>query len=213
MAVLKDVVFAYVKIQAPSQKYQTEGKENTEWTVDCVISEKDAKAWKKKFKKQPPKEFENDDFEKIFKIKPPYPDQEEQFVVKLKKNTHFKDRESGKMVPLDKKVRPKVLEKIGTSDSGKPLLQDVTSTKLVSNGSKGVVQYDEITNDFGTFAKLKNIRVDELIEYKQADNVDELGDLTDTGEEDVHQEDDDFGSEDSGSKDAPFDPDEDDADY
>jgi len=211
MAVLKDVVFAYTKLAVPNQKYQTEGKENTEWTVDCIVSEKDAKAWKKKFKKQPPKEFENDEFEKIFKIKPPFPDQEEQFVVKLKKNTHFKDRDSGEMVPFDKKMRPKVLEKIGTSDSGKPLLQDVTHTKLVSNGSKGVAQYDEITNDFGTFAKLKNIRVDELIEYKQADNVDELGDMTES-QQDVSEDQDD--DSDFGSEDAPFDPDDDDdADY
>ncbi|MNR54526.1 hypothetical protein D3C85_1747270 [compost metagenome] len=57
---------------------------------------------------------------------------------------------------------------------------DITKDKLVSNGSKGVVSYDEVTNDFGTFAKLKAVRVDHLIEYKKAGgaaNYDELGEV------------------------------------
>jgi hypothetical protein len=212
MAVLKDVVFAYVKIQAPTNKYQSD---ETEWTVDCVISEKAAKAWKKQFKKQPPKEFDNDDFEKIFKIKPPYPDQEEQFVVKLKKATHFKDKQSGEMVAIPKKAEPKVFENINTPE--KPKMIDVTKKKLVSNGSTGVVLYEVIENTFGTFAKLKAIRVDNLIEYKGNDSMDELGEVVDAGG-DEPDDDAEFGSveKSSDSDDAPFEPDDDyddDVDY
>ncbi|QDP60408.1 MAG: hypothetical protein GOVbin1096_36 [Prokaryotic dsDNA virus sp.] len=220
MAVLKDVVLAYVKIQQPAQKYETEGAQNTEWTVDCIIDEKTAKRWKKEFKKQPPKEFDNKEFKEVFKIDPPYPEQEEQYVVKLKKDTHYKDKETGRLKQFDPKYRVKVYEKIGLSEDGKPLLKDITKLKLVSNGSTGVVMYDVITNKFGTFAKLKAVRVDNLIEYQAADSVDELGEVVEGGDyssEPEDADDDDFGSDagdaEGDDDDAPFDPDEDDSDY
>lgn len=215
MAVLKNVVLAYVKIQQPAQKFETEGSQNTEWSVDCVISKEAAKLWKKQFKKQPPKEFSNDEFKKVFKIDPPFEGQDEQFVVKIKKDTHYKDRETGRLKPFDPKYRAKVFEKIGLSEEGKPLLKDITKSKLISNGSEGVVMYDVVSNKYGTFAKLKAVRVDKLIEYQAGDNVDELGEVVD-GDEDIDQEDDDgFGNEDDGDDgDAPFDPDnDDDPDY
>lgn len=218
MAVLKDVVLAYVKIQQPAQKFETEGPQHTEWTVDCIVDEKTAKRWKKEFKKQPPKEFDNKEFKEVFKIDPPYPDQEEQFVIKLKKDTHYKDRETGRLKQFDPKYRVKLYEKIGLSEDGKPLLKDITKLKMVSNGSTGVVMYDVITNNYGTFAKLKAVRVDDLIEYQAADSVDELGEIVEGGEyteaEDAGDED--FGADagDAGDNDdAPFNPDEPDSDY
>lgn len=216
MAVLENVVFAYVKIQQPAQKYETEGKENTEWTVDCIVSEKAAKEWKKKFRKQAPKEFDNEQFKEIFKIDPPYPDQDEQYVIKLKKPTHYEDKESGKMKPLDPKMRAKVFENI--NPEGNPKLVDVTKRKLIQNGSEGVVLYDVLDNKYGTFAKLKAIRVDKLLEYVAQDNVDELGEIVDDGGSEIEDPSDaDFGSEesvdDSTEDDAPFDVEEDDDDY
>lgn len=214
MAVLKNVVLAYVKVQQPAQKFETEGPQNTEWSVDCVISEKDAKAWKKQFKKQPPKEFSNEEFKKVFRIDPPFADQDEQYVVKVKKDTHYKDKETGRLKQFDPKYRVKVYEKVGLTEDGKPLLKDITKSKLISNGSEGVVMYDVVSNKYGTFAKLKAVRVDKLIEYQAADNVDELGEVVD-GDEDIDQEED-FGTDDSGGDDdAPFDPDSDgdDSDY
>lgn len=202
MAVLKNVTFAYVKIQKPVQKYETEGKENMEWTVDCVIDEKAAKAWNKQFKKQKAKTFDNDEFKDTFKIDPPFPDQDEQFVVKVKKNTHYKDKESGDTVPFPDKFKAKVYENVGTIE--KPKLLDVTKTKLISNGSEGVVLYDIVENPkYGTFAKLKAIRIDNLIEYVAGDNMDELGELVE-GEEVDAEDVDDFGDVDD-DDDAPFD--------
>src|SRR5690606_5630507 len=135
---------------------------------------------------------------------------------KLKKDTHFKDKETGRLKPFDPKYRVKVYEKIGEKD-GKPLLKDITKEKLVSNGSVGCVMYDVISNSYGTFAKLKAVRVDELIEYQAGDSVDELGEVVESGDYSTDEDygsDEDFGSdEDSGEDDAPFDPDEPDSDY
>jgi len=206
MAVLKNVTLAYVKLQSPVQKFETEGHQNTEWSVDCVISKEDAKRWKTQFKKQPPREHTNEEFKKIFRIDPPFPDQEDQYVVKVKKDTHFKDRETQKLTPFEAKHRPKLFEKIGERD-GKPLLSDITKTKLVSNGSKGVVMYDIVTNKYGTFAKLKAVRVDDLIEYNAGSSVDELGEVVD-GDVTMPETDEDFGS-DMGEEEAPFEPDTD----
>lgn len=210
MAVLKDVVLAYVKIQQPSQKFETEGPQNTEWTVDCVVDEKTAKRWKKEFKKQPPKEFTNEEFKKVFKIDPPYPEQEEQFVIKLKKDTHYKDKETGRLKSFDVKYRVKLYEKIGLSEEGKALLADITKTKMASNGSTGMVMYDIVTNKFGTFAKLKAVRVDNLIEYQAADSVDELGEVVEAGDYSSQEDpDDDLGEvQGEAEEQAPFDPDE-----
>jgi len=170
MAVLKNVVFAYVKLQQPVKKFQSETE--FEYTVDCILSEKDAKAWKRKYKKQPPKEIPTEEFEKIFKIKPPYPDQEEQFVVKMKKPAQYRDRQTKEMKPIPDKAKPRVLV---PNDQGK--LDDITYDVLVSNGSEGVVQFEEISNDFGTFARLKAIRVDKLIPYSSGGDFSELGEV------------------------------------
>lgn len=165
MPVLNDVVFAYAKIAQADTKYQSTEKE---YSVDCVVPKSVAKDWNKKYPKQKSKEFDNADFERIFKIAPPF-DGDEQFVIKLKKPAQYKD---GTLLP--DAVKPRVFEK---GADGK--LVDITATKLVANGSKGVAQFDEVTNSFGTFAKLKAIRVDQLIEYKKggSDAFSELGDV------------------------------------
>lgn len=163
MPVLNDVVFAYAKIAQADTKYQSTEKE---YSVDCVVPKSVAKEWNKKYPKQKSKEFDNSDFERIFKIAPPF-DGDEQFVIKLKKPAQYKD---GTIIP--DALKPRVFEK---GEDGK--LLDITATKLVANGSKGVAQFDEVTNSFGTFAKLKAIRVDQLIEYKKGggDSFSELG--------------------------------------
>ena len=42
---------------------------------------------------------------------------------------------------------------------------------MIGNGSKGVVQYEVNSNDYGTFAKLLAIRVDELVVVEQGDSA------------------------------------------
>lgn len=172
MGTLNNVVFGYVKIQQADFKYGS--NTDKEYTVDCTVSKADAKAWNKAFPKQKAKEIDNDDYKTIFKIDPPFADQDEQYVIKLKKPAQYK--KDGETHPVPDQYRPRVFEK---GADGK--LVDITKDKLVSNGSKGVASYEENTNDFGTFARLKAIRVDELIEYKKAGggaNFDELGEVS-----------------------------------
>lgn len=163
-----NAVFGYVKLQQPDFKFGSTTEK--EFTVDCIVEKADAKAWNKKYPKQKAKELDRADFEKIYKIDAPY-EGDEIYVIKMKKPAQYKD-----LQPIPDALRPRVFEK---ADNGK--LVDITKDKLVSNGSKGVVSYDEVTNDFGTFAKLKAIRVDKLIEYKKAggaaNDFSELGDV------------------------------------
>ena len=142
----------YVKVHKPYTKYQSEDKE---FTLDLVISKDQAKQWKKDFKKQPPKEFDNDDFKNTFKIDPPFEDQDEQFVIKLKADAQYKDG-----TVKEKKFWPRVL----VMKDGAAV--DIAEGILVGNGSKVKVSYNVRSNDYGTFAKLKNILVLDLIEFE-----------------------------------------------
>ena len=145
-------VACYVKVHKPYTKYQSEDKE---FTLDLVISKEQAKQWKKDFKKQPPKEFDNDDFKNTFKIDPPFEDQDEQFVIKLKVEAQYKDG-----AVKEKKFWPRVL----VMEDGAAV--DIAEGILVGNGSKVKVSYNVRNNDFGSFAKLKNILVLDLIEFE-----------------------------------------------
>lgn len=170
MPVLNDVTFLYTKIARAELMY--ESKDRHEFSVDVAISKEQAKHWDKKYSKQKHKRIDNEDFVKIFKIDPPFPDQDEQYVVKLKKKAEYVDKDSGAIKPIPDQYRPRVFAK---GEDGK--LKDITTT-LIANGSKGAAQFDENTNSFGTFAQLKALRVDELIEYQAAGaSYDELGDV------------------------------------
>lgn len=167
---IENVVFGYVKIQVSDFKYQSNTEK--EWTVDCIVDKATAKKWNKEFPKQKAKEVDNEDFEKIFKIAPPF-DGDEQYIIKLKKPAQYK--KDGVLHPVPDQYRPRVFV---PNEEGK--LVDVTKDVLVSNGSKGVASFEVNTNDYGTFARLKAIRVDELIEYKKAGggaSFDELGEV------------------------------------
>lgn len=157
--ILHDVVFCYTKLRDPVFKYQS--KTEKEFTVDCVVDKATAKEWKKTFKKQPVKEFDNDEFEEIFKIAPPF-DNDEQYVIKLKAAAQYKD---GKVKPA--KYLPSVLVP-NTDDNSDAQFVDVTDDVLVSNGSTGKVSFSITTNDFGTFAQLGDILVENLIEYEES---------------------------------------------
>lgn len=168
MPILNNVVFAYTKLKKPVTKYQSTDKE---FIVDCIVDKATAKAWAKQYPKQKPKQIDTAEFEGIFKIPAPYPEQDEQFVIKMKRPAQYKDGN-----PLPEEYEPKVLVK---QPNGK--LKNVAKTVLVANGSKGVVEYDEISNDYGTFARLRNVRVDSLIEYQSATSS-ELGDIEEDDE-------------------------------
>lgn len=167
MPTINNVIFTYVKVQQADFKYGSNTEK--EYSVDCVVDKATAKQWNKEFQKQKAKEVDRADFERIYKIAPPT-DADEFYVIKLKKAAQYKDG-----TPIPDAVRPRVFV---PGSNGK--LQDVTKDILVANGSTGIVSYDVRENDFGKFASLKAIRVDNLIEYKKAGgaaNYDELGEV------------------------------------
>ena len=159
--ILNNTTLAFVKVAESDNKYQSE---DLEYSLNAVVSKADAKAFKKKFPKQSVKDYENDEFKEKFKIDPPFPDQDEQYVLKLSK-VHIKDG-----VEANPKYRPRVY-----LDDGEGNLTDITTSRLVANGSKGDVAYRVSENSFGTFAHLEGIRITELIEYKKAGAANPFG--------------------------------------
>lgn len=152
MAVQDNVVFAFVKIQRPV-KSMNEG--STEFTVDCIMSKADAKAWNKAHKGNAYKIYDNDEFlEKFHLDEIPFPDQDEQYAVKFKKYA------SKDGVSMPDELRPRVFEVV----NGKNV--DVTFSKLVANGSKGRVSFSTFSNSYGEFVQLTAIQVTSMIEYQ-----------------------------------------------
>ena len=151
--ILNNTTLAFVKVAESDKKYQSEDRE---YSLNAIVSKADAKAFKKKFPKQSVKDYENDEFKEKFKIDPPFPDQDEQYVLKLSK-VHIKDG-----VEVNPKYRPRVY-----LDDGKGNLTDITTSRLVANGSKGDVAYRVSENSFGVFAYLDAVRLTEFIEYKK----------------------------------------------
>lgn len=147
--ILNNAVFFYTCIQTPTKKFESQ---ETEWKTSAVVDKKSAKEWNKKFKKQPAKELDNDEFVAKYKCEVPFPDQEEQYIIKLSQNTHNAD---GKEM-----YQPKVYQDIGNNN-----VVDITKKKLVGNGSKGKAAYGVVENKFGTFAKLNSICIFDLVEY------------------------------------------------
>ena len=159
--ILNNTTLAFVKVAESDNKYQSE---DLEYSLNAIVSKADAKAFKKKFPKQSVKDYENDEFKEKFKIDPPFQDQDEQYVLKLSK-VHIKDG-----VEANPKYRPRVY-----LDDGKGNLIDITTSRLVANGSKGDVAYRVSENSFGTFAHLEGIRITDLIEYKKAGAANPFG--------------------------------------
>lgn len=150
--VLENVIFAYAKLAEPTKKYQSE---DTTYEVDCIVTKAVAKAWNKEFTKQKAKEYDKEDFEEKFKMEAPY-DGDEIYVIKMRKAAS-KDGE-----PFDEKYRPKVLVDMNDGER-----VDVTTSRLISNGTKGKVSYRITENDFGTFGQLNNLLIpeDDFVEY------------------------------------------------
>lgn len=149
---INGVHFAYVKIQRPGKKYQSEEKE---FSVDVVVDKATAKEIKKKFPKNGVKTVDTEEFENVFKFAPPYPDQDEQFVLKFKTNACQKD---GTEKAYEWNSRPKVYV---PSVKG---VKDVTMDVRVANGSSGDLAFNVSNTDFGTIHHLSAILVKDLIE-------------------------------------------------
>lgn len=175
MANIISGTFAYAKVTEPVLKYESQDKE---FTIDVVVDKATAKAWNKNYPKQKSRVVDTSDFEGIYKIPAPFPDEDEQFILKLKKPAQYKDG-----AELPKQYWPKLLQKV--NGKAVPIPEGI----LIANGSKGQVSYETTENSYGTFARLKAILVEELIEYRKAggDAAADFGLETDYGAEEFVQ--------------------------
>lgn len=136
----------YAKIAQADKKYQSEERE---WSIEVIVDEETADAWDEQFKKQPSHKIKVSDFEGKYKIPCPIDGVKNVYGIKLKRQaTH--DGED-----VDQKMRPKVF--LDTEDER----VDITESRLIANGSFGKVSYYISVNDFGTFARLNNVLLDE----------------------------------------------------
>lgn len=163
---VRGATLCYIKLQEGALKYGS--KTEKEYVLDAVVDKATAKAWKKMFSKNTPKEVDTVEFESKYKITPPFPNEDEQYIIKFKAKAQFtKDLEvqgesytSGDLIPYEWTTRPKLFVK------GSEGVKDVTMTVLAANGSVGDVAFNISSNDFGTFPKLTGVLVTDLIEYE-----------------------------------------------
>jgi len=151
--------FAYAKVTEPSFKYQSDTEK--EFTIDIVVEEETYDNFVEQYPKQKGKIIKTSEFEGTYKFPPVFPDEKKQFILKLKRPATFKNKETKEFQTIEQKYWPKILVKKG--DKTTPLKEGV----LIGNASTGKVSFEENTNDYGTFAKLKNILVETLIEYSK----------------------------------------------
>ena len=160
--VIEGVGFYYTKIQNPSPKFNPE--DGNEFVVDLHVDEETADAWDEEFKKNKAKFIKYDEFVEKFGEANAI-GKGKQYFIKLKKNETYD--KNGVRTAIADKYRPRVLQEVDGE------LEDITFTKLVGNGSKGVAQYEINENKYGKFANLVAIKVEELDEY-----VSKGGDVT-----------------------------------
>ncbi len=142
-------VFVYAKVGQPDTKYQSTEKE---WSIEVIVDEETADAWDEQFKKQPAKKIKASDFEGKYKI--PLPDRfagmKSVYGIKVKRQA------TNDGVPVEENFRPKVY-----LDDAEGNRTEIGQSRLIANGSFGKVSYYISTNDFGTFARLQNVLMEE----------------------------------------------------
>lgn len=142
----------YVQLDTPKPCFDAE--KGTEWKASIVVSEDDADEWNDAYPKQKAKEVKTSEFEEIYKIPAPFADQRKQYIITLRKNTKLANGN-----PVPPQYTPKVFQQKGKT------LVDITSSVLVANGSEGQISVDHYDAKMGPVARLKNVKVDTLIEY------------------------------------------------
>ena len=142
----------YVQLDTPKPCFDPE--KGTEWKASIVVSEDDADEWNDAYPKKKAKEVKTSEFEEIYKIPAPFADQRKQYIITLRKNTKLANGN-----PVPPQYTPKVFQQKGKT------LVEITSSVLVANGSEGQISVDHYDAKMGPVARLKNVKVDTLIEY------------------------------------------------
>lgn len=155
----------YVKVQKPVKAFIKAGvpPKPDVWQASVVITDKAVKKEYEKFAKSLDtlvsiKEVDSSEFEDTYKCPLPEGAGDEVWVITLRKSTEL--GKTGKPVPDI--YQPRVYEQVGKT------LVDITHTKLVGNGSKGAISLDVFMKSAGGGSIfLKNVKVDELVEYEE----------------------------------------------
>lgn len=142
----------FVKVDTPKACFDTD--KGQEWKASIVVTEDDADNWNDAYPKQKAKEIKTSEFEGVYKVEAPFPDQRKQYIVTLRKNTKL-----GNGNPVPPQYTPKVFQQKGNT------LVEITTSVLVANGSEGQISIDHYEGPMGPVARLKNVKVDTLIEY------------------------------------------------
>lgn len=178
---LIDGVVLFNALKNPKLKYESQTRR--EYTIDLIVSKKDAIAWNKRFKKQQAEIIDNQDFITKFEMDLPFPEQEEQYKIKVKRPADYEEKDptdqtkkTGRILSIPDKYRPRVLQLVNPETRK---CVDITFKEFgVGRGSKVTVQYEERDNGaFGTTARLNNVRVNDLVKYESGNSFDELGEV------------------------------------
>ena len=151
---LQEPVKAYVKPGAPSKP--------DEWKASVVLTDEDYVDALEEYAKSLDtqislKKVKTASFEEIYKTASPEDAGKNVWVLTLRKSVEL--GKTGKPVP--DKFKPRVYLK----DDG--VIQDITATKLVGNGSKGSISVDKFDRAAGgSSLYLKNVLVTDLVEYE-----------------------------------------------
>lgn len=140
-------VAVYAKIAQADNKYESK---DTEYSIGVIVDEDVADEWESVFKKQPPKKIKVSDFEDKYKFPCPIEGAKNVYQITLKKDAVIDG------VEFMPEYRPKVFLDMNNGDR-----IDITESRLISNGSAVKVSYSISENKYGTFARLRNVLVEE----------------------------------------------------
>lgn len=158
----------YVSIQEPTKAYVKPGSGEVkadEWKASVVLTDEDyvdaleeyARSLDTKLSLKKVKTVE---FSDKYKIQAPADAGKNVWILTLRKSTEL--GKTGKPVP--DMYKPKVFQKMGNK------IVDITHSKLVGNGSVGVISVDRFDRKAGgSSLYLKNVLVNELVEYTKPD--------------------------------------------
>jgi len=155
----------YVQVNKPVDCFVKE--KGQEFKASIIVDEDTADAWNEAYPKQTATVIKTSEFEDKFKIPAPFPDAKKQYQITLRKNTQYtkteKDEDGNEVknsYPVPAEYQPKVFLQ---TENGR---EDITTTKLVANGSKGIISVQVRELRVGNVANLGNVLVTDLVEYK-----------------------------------------------
>lgn len=189
--IITDATFYYTCIRKPVAIYDDRkvpyAQARKEYKTTVAVDEETADQWDEIFGKQPSQKHSNAKFVENYKLEDeselPYPDSKKQYTIKVTQKAQKKDGTN-----IDPRAIPKVLKREGKKGI------EIGKTTNVGNGSKGVLVVRVMSNDYGSFAYLDTMVIDDLVEYDDnsgavnKETLNELG-LDDIETQEVVEED------------------------